>query len=168
MPRTRRQAAPAATIPQRRASTDGRAVLLAPGILSPRKITIKGTPAARRRFAAQTLDTDLPRQDLGTYQEDGRGLERPVLDNCRTSKAAHALFMLASRLGVLMDIELCDRYGDAALATAGGTVTDLRGSFSRWHGDPSYLPLGFSDHVSKCGLACFEWPGSGLPTSSAQ
>jgi hypothetical protein len=71
MPRTRRQAVPAATFPQRRASTNGRAVLLAPGSLSPRKITIKGTPAACRRFAAQTLDTDLSRQDLGTYQEDG-------------------------------------------------------------------------------------------------
>src|ERR1022692_386115 len=41
-PRTRRQAAQAATFPQRRASTDGRAVLLAPGSLSPRKITAQG------------------------------------------------------------------------------------------------------------------------------
>jgi hypothetical protein len=74
MPRTRRQAVPAATVPQRRARTDGRAVLRLPGSLSPRKITIKGAPGARRRFAAQTLDSDLTRQDLGTYQEDGREL----------------------------------------------------------------------------------------------
>src|ERR1022692_4449930 len=38
-PRTRRQAAQAATFPERRASTDGQAVLLAPGSRSPRKIT---------------------------------------------------------------------------------------------------------------------------------
>jgi hypothetical protein len=75
MPRTRRQAVPAATFPQRRASTNGRAVLLAPGSLSPRKITIKGAPAARRHYAAQTLDTDLARQDLGIYQEDGGRLD---------------------------------------------------------------------------------------------
>jgi hypothetical protein len=48
-----------------------RAVLHAPGSLSPGKITIKGAPAARPRRAAQTLDTDLSRQDIGTYQEDG-------------------------------------------------------------------------------------------------
>jgi hypothetical protein len=71
LPRTRRQAVPAATVPQRRARTDGQAVLRSPGSLSPGKITIKGAPAARPRCAAQTLDTDLPRQDLGTYQEDG-------------------------------------------------------------------------------------------------
>ena len=71
MPRTRRQAAQAVTFPQRRARTDGRAVLHAPGSLLPRKITIKGVPTARHRYAAQTLDTDLPRQDLGTCQEDG-------------------------------------------------------------------------------------------------
>jgi hypothetical protein len=55
------------------------AVLRSPGSLSPRKITIKGAPAARRRFAAQTLDTDLPRQDLGTYQEDGERLGKLLL-----------------------------------------------------------------------------------------
>jgi len=54
MPRTRRQAAQAVTVPQRRARTDGRAVLLAPGSLSPRKITIKGAPTARHRYAAQS------------------------------------------------------------------------------------------------------------------
>ena len=48
MPRTRRQAAPAATFPQRRASTNGRAVLRSPGSLSPGKITVKGAPTARR------------------------------------------------------------------------------------------------------------------------
>jgi hypothetical protein len=44
LPRTRRQVVPAATVPQRRARTDSRAVLRSPGSLSPRKITIKGAP----------------------------------------------------------------------------------------------------------------------------
>jgi hypothetical protein len=44
LPRYRQQAVPAATIPQRRARTDSRAVLRSPGSLSPRKITIKGAP----------------------------------------------------------------------------------------------------------------------------
>jgi hypothetical protein len=79
MPRTRRQAVPAATVPQRRASADGRAVLLAPGSLSPGKITIKGAPAARRRYAAQTLDTDLPRQ-RPRHLSGGRGQSRGILD----------------------------------------------------------------------------------------
>src|SRR5450755_4469118 len=48
MPRTRRQAAQAVMFPQRRARTDGRAVLPAPVILLPGKVTIKGAPAARR------------------------------------------------------------------------------------------------------------------------
>jgi predicted ABC-type ATPase len=75
LPRCWQQAAPAATVPQRRTRTDSRAVLRSPGSLSPRKITIKGAPLARPRCAGQTLDTDLPRQDLGTYQEDGRAAE---------------------------------------------------------------------------------------------
>ena len=49
LPRTRRQAAPAATAPQRRARTDARAVLRSPGSLSPGKITIK---VVCPRFAA--------------------------------------------------------------------------------------------------------------------
>jgi hypothetical protein len=36
------------------------------------KVTIQGVPAARLCFAAQTLDSDISRQDLGTYQEDGK------------------------------------------------------------------------------------------------
>ena len=48
-PRYRQQAAPAATVPQRRARTDSRAVLRSPGSLSPGKITIK---VVRPRFAA--------------------------------------------------------------------------------------------------------------------
>jgi hypothetical protein len=60
-PRTRRQAVPAAASPQRRASTEGRAVLHAPGCLSPRKITIKGACGA-------PLMVIFPRQDLGTYR----------------------------------------------------------------------------------------------------
>jgi hypothetical protein len=60
------------------------AVLRSPGSLSPRKITIKGTPAARLRFAAQTLDTDLPRQVLGTYQEDGKDRRRGLFAQCVT------------------------------------------------------------------------------------
>ena len=79
MPRTRRQAAQAVTFPQRRARRDGRAVLPAPGSLLPREITIRGVPAARRSRdgASATLDTDLPRQDLGIYQADGKAAETP-------------------------------------------------------------------------------------------
>jgi hypothetical protein len=47
MPRTRRQAAQAVTFPQHHARTDGQAVLLAPGSLSPRKITVKSARCAR-------------------------------------------------------------------------------------------------------------------------
>jgi hypothetical protein len=59
----------------RAARTPGRAVLHAPGILSPRKITVKGAPdGASLAAQGQTLDCDLPRQDLGTYQQDGEGV----------------------------------------------------------------------------------------------
>jgi hypothetical protein len=95
-PSPRRRPAPAgrryqaATIPQCRASRNGRAVLPAPGSLSPRKITIKGAPAARRRCAAQTLDTDLPRQDLGTYQEDGERRGSLTLNTPAVDRDLHA------------------------------------------------------------------------------
>jgi hypothetical protein len=39
---------------------------------------MKGAPAARHPFGAQTLDADLPRQGLGTYQEDGRSVDYPL------------------------------------------------------------------------------------------
>jgi hypothetical protein len=54
----------------------GRAVLHAPGTLSPRKITVKCARSARVLWMAlrATLDSDLPRQDLGTYREDGGNL----------------------------------------------------------------------------------------------
>jgi nucleoid-associated protein YgaU len=43
------------------------------GILSPEKITVKGAAAsASLAPQGQTLDGVLHRQDLGTYQEDGR------------------------------------------------------------------------------------------------
>ena len=45
-----------------------------PGILSPRKITVKGAPSGRVATAmaqAPPLSCDLPRQDLGTYRKDG-------------------------------------------------------------------------------------------------
>jgi hypothetical protein len=70
MPRTRRQAAPAATFPQRRASTKR------PG-RPPRagqSLTVQRSPSRSYVLAALRalhLDTDLPRQALGTYQEDG-------------------------------------------------------------------------------------------------
>jgi hypothetical protein len=32
---------------------------------------------ARHRYAVQTLDTDLPRQDLGSYRKDGPSSPRP-------------------------------------------------------------------------------------------
>ena len=58
----------------RAARTRAGAVLHAPGILSPGKLTLKGAPCGRvLRTALRTaLDRDLPRQDLGTYKEDGR------------------------------------------------------------------------------------------------
>jgi hypothetical protein len=68
MPRTRRQEVPAATVPQRRASTDGRAVLLAPDSLLPRKITVKGAPSARRHWAAKAGHTTLHWED-NTYAQ---------------------------------------------------------------------------------------------------
>lgn len=52
-----------------------RSVLHAPGILSPEKITLKGAAACGLRVpcsARADLDGVLHRQDLGTYQEDGR------------------------------------------------------------------------------------------------
>jgi len=60
-----------------RARKADRAVRLAPGILSPRKITIKGAPTGASPQPGQTLDTDLPRQDPGTYQTDGPDSTRP-------------------------------------------------------------------------------------------
>jgi hypothetical protein len=72
MPRTQQAGGTGRNVPSaRHTSTNGGAVLLAPDSLLPGKFTIKGAPAARHRCAAQTLDTDLSRQDLGTYQEDG-------------------------------------------------------------------------------------------------
>ena len=74
LPRTRRQAAPAATVtaaprPHWVAGPSSGA-----GQSLTAKITIKGAPGARRwrDGASATLDSDLCRQDLGTYQEDGK------------------------------------------------------------------------------------------------
>ena len=53
-----------------------------PGILSPRKITVKGAPSgrvAKAMGAAPTLESDLPRQDLGTYRKDGGKPRRVIL-----------------------------------------------------------------------------------------
>jgi hypothetical protein len=52
----------------------GWAVLLAPGILSPLKIIVKGARCARVAGAmaqAPPLSSDLARQDPGSYQKDG-------------------------------------------------------------------------------------------------
>jgi hypothetical protein len=52
----------------------GRAVLHAPGIFSPPKITVKGARCARVAAAMAlraTPECDLHRQDRGTYPEDG-------------------------------------------------------------------------------------------------
>ena len=76
LPRTRRQAVPAATFPQRRARTDNRAVLRSPGSLSPVKDHSKGRAygaSLTRWRSAPPLTDDLPRPDPGTYQEDGGG-----------------------------------------------------------------------------------------------
>jgi hypothetical protein len=53
----------------------GAVVLHAPGILSPEKGHSKGRAqghVAARSAQAPPLDCDLPRPDLGTYQEDGK------------------------------------------------------------------------------------------------
>ena len=65
-----------------RAPAMGGAVLYAPGILSPRKLTLKGATCGRvLRTALRTaLDRELPRQDLGTYQEDGASDVAAVLE----------------------------------------------------------------------------------------
>jgi len=49
------------------------AVLLAPGILSPRKITVKTARSARALRVAlrASLDSGLTRQGIGAYQDDG-------------------------------------------------------------------------------------------------
>jgi hypothetical protein len=52
----------------------GRGPSSVPGILSPRKITVKGAPSGRVAKAmaqAPPLSSDLPRQVLGTYRKDG-------------------------------------------------------------------------------------------------
>ncbi len=45
--------------------------------LRKRKITIKSAPAPSP-LRGETIDTDLPRQDLGTYQEDGRNAKGSI------------------------------------------------------------------------------------------
>jgi len=57
----------------RAARAAGRAVLHAPGSLSPGKLTLKGATCGRvlRTTLRAALDRELPRQDLGTYQENG-------------------------------------------------------------------------------------------------
>jgi hypothetical protein len=45
-----------------------------PGIISPRKITVKGAPSGRVAEAmaqAPPLSSDLPQQELGTSRKDG-------------------------------------------------------------------------------------------------
>ncbi len=76
-----------------RAARTGRAVLLAPGILSPCKITVKGARCARVANAMAlraTLECDLPRQDLGTYQEDGGKVEVTLCASARPMPSVNA------------------------------------------------------------------------------
>jgi hypothetical protein len=50
-----------------------------PGIVSPRKVTVKGTPAARPLLRnGRPLSSDLARQVLGTYRKDGAKRGRAV------------------------------------------------------------------------------------------
>ena len=60
-------------MPGDRACVSDRAVLLAPDIVSPRQDHRQGRAqgASLPRWRSATLDGDLPRQDLGTSQEDG-------------------------------------------------------------------------------------------------
>ena len=80
-----------------------RAVRLAPGILSPRKITIKGAPTGASPQAGQTLDTDLPRQDPGTYQTDGPDSTRPLTAPLRRGGGRVELFVAGLHRNVLAD-----------------------------------------------------------------
>jgi len=59
-----------------RTTRTDRTVLLAPGMVLPRKITVKGARCARvlRRRFAPPLSVIFPGKDLGTYQEDGSGV----------------------------------------------------------------------------------------------
>jgi hypothetical protein len=59
--------------------TSGQAVILTPGILSPRKLAVKGAPDGRvpPLRSEQTLDCELPRQVPGTCQEDERRIGGP-------------------------------------------------------------------------------------------
>jgi hypothetical protein len=73
LPRTRRRYRPQ-RFPQRRTITNRRAVLLAPGILSPRKDHSRGRSLRSRRCrdgASATLECDLPLQDPVPIGEDG-------------------------------------------------------------------------------------------------
>ena len=78
LPRYRQQAVPAATIPQRRARTDSGPSSARRAVSHRERSPSRARLAARPRFAGQTLDTDLPRQGLGTYQEDGRNAEGSI------------------------------------------------------------------------------------------
>jgi hypothetical protein len=75
-PRTRREAVPRRHAPPGdRACQSGRAVLLAPGILSPRKPAVRALwPAASASLAAQgqALDGGLPRQDPAPVGRTGK------------------------------------------------------------------------------------------------
>jgi hypothetical protein len=71
------------------ASTD-RAVLLAPGILSPRKRS-QSRPYVLFSLRALHLDSDLPGQDLGTYQEDGGGSAASSIAAAMSSRSCATL-----------------------------------------------------------------------------
>src|ERR1035441_2486355 len=89
--------------------------------------------ALRPRFAAQTLDTERSRQDLGTYQEDGRGLELPDLS--RTSMTTNTVYEHCGPEGLLFSRILGNRYFDACLAPAGETVLIRKCALSGSHDD---------------------------------
>ena len=73
LPRLRRSAVPAVTLRRWRACKRGPGPSSVPGILSPRKITVKGARCARvlRMARAPLLTVIFPGKTIGTYRLDG-------------------------------------------------------------------------------------------------
>ena len=73
------RAVTSATRPRRPRRTLAGVVLLAPEMVLPRKITVKGAQGrVAPDGASATLDCDLPRKDLGAYQDDERNSTHPT------------------------------------------------------------------------------------------
>ena len=89
LPRFRRSAVPAVTLRRYRACKRGPDPSSVPGILSPRKITVKGARYARvlRMAQAPLLTLIFPGKTIGTYRLDG-AVRAPLSPRPRTSSGA--------------------------------------------------------------------------------